>query len=241
MNKKIRLDRLLSHMGFGTRSQVKKLIRQKRVRVDGKITNVINTSIMPETQKVEVDDQEVKYTEYFYFIINKPQGVISATIDNMHKTVIDLLNIEDKNKEVFPVGRLDIDTEGLLILTNDGKFSHFLLSPKKQVPKTYYAKVEGEVNEKDMEAFERGIILDDGYQCMPAQLTIIKSDHISEVEIIIHEGKYHQVKRMMRAVGKTVIYLKRTGMGSLKLPEDLELGQYRVLTKEEKDLLKEIK
>lgn len=240
MNKKIRLDRLLSHMGFGTRSQVKKLIRQKRVRVDGKITNVINTSIMPETQTVEVDDKEVKYTECFYFIINKPQGVISATIDNMHKTVIDLLDLQDKNKEVFPVGRLDIDTEGLLILTNDGRFSHSLLSPKKQVPKTYYAKVEGEVNAKDIEAFEQGIILDDGYHCMPAQLRLLKADQISEVEIVITEGKYHQVKRMMKAVGKNVIYLKRIGMGNLKLPEDLELGQYRVLTEEEKDLLKEI-
>lgn len=237
MKKKMRLDKMLAHMGYGTRSQVKKLIRQKRVGVDGKITNVIDTSVIPNEQIITVDGEKVEYSEFFYFLLNKPQGVISATEDNMHRTVIDLLDVQDRNKGVFPVGRLDIDTEGLLLLTNDGKLSHSLLSPKKHVPKTYYAKVDGKVTPEDIERFKQGVTLEDGYICMPADLIIIKSDTISEVELIINEGKFHQVKRMMEAVGKKVIYLQRVAMGNLRLPKDLELGEYRAITQEEKDAL----
>lgn len=238
MKKAIRLDRILSHMGFGTRSEVKKVIRQKRVAIDGKITNVINTAVVVEEQTIAVDGVEVYYQEFFYFIMNKSQGVISATKDNLHQTVIDLLSPEDRKKDVYPVGRLDIDTEGLLLLTNDGKLTHELLSPKKHVPKVYYAKVEGEVTKEDVEVLAEGVTLEDDYVCMPACLHIISAGEISEIELTINEGKFHQVKRMMEAVGKRVIYLQRIGMGNLKLPADLELGEYREATKEEMAFIK---
>ena len=155
----------------------------------------------------------------------------------MHETVIDLLDLEDKNKGLFPVGRLDIDTEGLLILTNDGQLSHELLSPKKNIPKTYFARVDGKMTQDDVDVFKQGVSLSDGYVCLPAHLNIINSGEISEIELTINEGKFHQVKRMVQAVGKQVFYLRRIQMGNLKLPEDLELGSYRELTKKEKDLL----
>lgn len=237
MKKAIRLDRILSHMGFGTRSEVRKMIKQKRVAIDGKITNVINTAVVAHEQTITVDGVGVNYQEFFYFIMNKSQGVISATKDSLHQTVIDLLSPEDRKKDVYPVGRLDIDTEGLLLLTNDGKLTHELLSPKKHVPKIYYAKVEGEVTVEDIEILSKGVILEDDYVCMPAHLNIIKAGEISEIELTINEGKFHQVKRMMEAVGKRVIYLKRIGMGNLKLPADLALGEYRDVTKEEMDLI----
>lgn len=237
MEKRIRLDRILAHMGFGTRAEVKKIIRQKRVAIDGKITNVINTQVIVDEQKITVDGIAVEYQEFFYFIMNKPQGVISATKDNMHKTVIDLLSLEDQKKDVFPVGRLDIDTEGLLLLTNDGQLTHKLLSPKKYVPKIYYAKVEGEVTKEDVKILAEGVTLSDGYVCMPAYLHIVNAGEISEIELTINEGKFHQVKRMMQAVGKEVVYLQRVGMGALKLPGDLELGAYKKATKEEMNLI----
>ncbi len=139
--------------------------------------------------------------------------------------------------EPFPVGRLDKDTEGLLVLTNDGQLAHRVLSPKKHVPKTYYAKIDGKVTEEDIEAFKNGVTLDDGYETMPSELVILKSDDISEIELTIHEGKFHQVKRMFESVGKTVVYLKRLSMGALKLDEILELGEYRELTDEEVKLI----
>ena len=224
-------------MGFGTRSEVKKAIKQKRVTIDGKITNVTNSPIVVEEQTITVDGIEVNYQAFFYFLMHKPQGVISATKDNMHETVIDILSPEDRKKDVFPVGRLDIDTEGLLLLTNDGQLTHQLLSPKKQIPKVYYAKVEGLVTQEDAQKLEEGVTLSDGYECMPAHMKIIKTDDISEIELTINEGKFHQVKRMMEAIGKGVIYLKRIGMGNLKLPDDIPLGGYRAITKQEKDLI----
>ena len=237
MKKTIRLDKLLSHMGFGTRSEVKKMIRQKRVAVDGKITNAINTQVVAEGQKVTLDGIDVGYKEFFYFILNKPYGVISATTDNLHETVIDLLDTIDRNKEVFPVGRLDIDTEGLLLLTNDGKLSHELLSPKKNVPKTYFARVDGKITQDDVQAFKEGLTLSDGYVCLPAELNIISAGETSEIELTIREGKFHQVKRMVEAIGKKVTYLQRIKMGNLELPKDIELGDYREITQEEMDLL----
>ena len=237
MGKKMRLDKVLSHIGYGTRTEVKKIIKQKRVAIDGKTTNVVNIQVVPEEQIITLDGVEIDYQTFFYFILNKPQGVISATKDNMHKTVVDLLALEDRNKEVFPVGRLDIDTEGLLLLTNDGQLSHQLLSPKKNVPKTYFAKVDGKMTEADIERFKQGLTLSDGYDCLPADLKIISSGEVSEIELTIKEGKFHQVKRMVEAVGKQVFYLQRIHMGNLKLPGDLRLGSYREITKEEKDLL----
>ena len=158
--------------------------------------------------------------------MNKPAGVITATEDPVHETVHDLLDQVDQNKEVAPVGRLDKDTEGLLILTSDGKLNHSLLSPKKHVDKVYYAKVAGKVVPEDCAAFEKGVTIG-AYQCMPAKLEILTSDEVSEVHITIKEGKFHQIKRMMHAVGKEVVYLERIQMGNLTLPQDLARGDYR--------------
>lgn len=183
--------------------------------------------------------EKIEYKEYIYLMMNKPAGVISATEDVREKTVIDLLEMEDAVYEPFPVGRLDKDTVGLLLLTNDGGLAHQLLSPKKHVPKTYYALVDGTVTEEDKKAFSAGIMLDDGYVTKPAQLNILRCGEIrSEIELTITEGKFHQVKRMFEAVGKTVVYLKRLSMGPIKLDEDLAEGEYRELTDEEIDLLK---
>lgn len=172
-------------------------------------------------------------------MMNKPPGVVSATEDHQDETVIDLLEIEDLVFDPFPVGRLDKDTEGLLLITNDGQLAHRLLSPKKHVPKTYFAVIDGEVTERDIEAFKNGVTLDDGYKTKPGELKILKSGLTSDIELTITEGKFHQVKRMFQAVGKRVIYLKRISMGPLKLDETLELGEYRELTDEELQKLKE--
>ena len=172
-------------------------------------------------------------------MLNKPDGYISATFDKRDPIVLDLIDKEALIFEPFPVGRLDKDTEGLLVLTNDGQLAHRVLSPKKHVPKTYYAKVEGVVTEEDVKAFADGVILDDGYETMPAELEILKSDEISEIELTIHEGKFHQVKRMFESVGKKVVYLKRLSMGKLKLDEGLALGKYRELTEEEVKMIEE--
>ena len=173
-------------------------------------------------------------------MMNKPQGVLSATEDKRDQTVIDLLDAEYSIFETFPVGRLDKDTEGFLLLTNDGKLAHNLLSPKKGVPKTYYAHIDGIVTEEDAKRFSEGVILDDGYETKPGQLRILKSADISEIELTITEGKYHQVKRMFEAVDKQVVYLKRLSMGPLSLDESLALGSYRELTEEELQQLMQI-
>jgi 16S rRNA pseudouridine516 synthase len=174
-------------------------------------------------------------------MMNKPQGVISATEDLMHETVLDLLEMQDSLQEPHPVGRLDIDTEGLLILTNDGKLTHRLLSPKHHVDKRYYAEIDGIVTEEDIVQFKEGVTLDDDYETLPADLEILSTDEeagTSVIELVIREGKFHQVKRMMQAVGKEVTYLKRLEMGAITLDDTLELGAYRELTSEEIDLLK---
>lgn len=170
-------------------------------------------------------------------MMNKPQGVISATEDKKDKTVIDLLDPLAQHFKPFPVGRLDKDTEGLLILTNDGQLTHQLLSPKKHVPKLYFAVIDGCVTEEDIRKFKEGVTLEDGYFTKPGDLTILSSGDVSEIELTIMEGKFHQVKRMFEAVGKKVTYLKRMRMGSLQLDETLELGDYRPLTEEELEAL----
>ncbi len=190
--------------------------------------------------EVTILGEKVVYKEFMYLMMNKPQGVLSATEDKRDQTVIDLLDAEYNIFELFPVGRLDKDTEGFLLLTNDGKLAHNLLSPKKGVPKTYYAHIEGIVTEEDTERFSEGVILDDGYETKPGQLRILKSADISEIELTITEGKYHQVKRMFEAVGKQVVYLKRLSMGPLSLDESLALGSYRELTEEELQQLMQI-
>jgi 16S rRNA pseudouridine516 synthase len=225
-------------MGYGTRKEVKKLLKSGVVKVDDVIVKDPKMQVDPDEQVVTVWGEEVQYKEFIYLMMNKPPGVISATEDVVQETVIDLLEEEDKIFEPFPVGRLDKDTEGLLLLTNDGQLAHQLLSPKKHVPKTYFAVIDGEVTEADVTAFRQGIVLDDGYQTKPAELVILKSGIRSDVEVTITEGKFHQVKRMFQAVGKRVVYLKRIQMGPLSLDESLALGEYRELTDEEVELLK---
>lgn len=229
----MRLDKLLSNMGYGSRKEVKQLLKQKAVTVDGIHVKDAAMHVDPDKQDVSVYDERVIYTEFVYFMMNKPPGVISATEDAREATVIDLLEPLHQHFEPFPVGRLDKDTEGLLLLTNDGTLAHNLLSPKKHVPKVYYAEIEGVVTEADGEAFARGVELDDGYVTKPGKLVILKSAEQSEIELTIQEGKFHQVKRMFEAVGKRVTYLKRLSMGNLKLDESLDLGEYRELTAEE--------
>lgn len=229
----MRLDKLLANMGYGSRKEVKQLLKQKAVTVDGDYVKDAALHVDPEKQIVSVFGERVVYTEFVYFIMNKPPGVISATEDLRDETVIDLLEPLHQHFQPFPVGRLDKDTEGLLLLTNDGQLAHNLLSPKKHVPKVYYAQIEGVVTEEDAEKFAIGVELDDGYVTKPGKLVILKSAQQSEIELTIQEGKFHQVKRMFEAVGKRVTYLKRISMGSLKLDENLALGEYRELTAEE--------
>lgn len=234
----MRIDKFLANMGYGSRKEVKKLLKDGVVRIDGTPVKDAKAHVDVTDQEVTVFGETVEYKEFIYLIMNKPKDVISATEDDEQQTVLDLLEPEDAVFHPFPVGRLDKDTEGFLLLTNDGKLAHQLLSPKKHVPKKYYAKVEGLVTEDDQIAFQNGVMLDDGYVTKPGELTILQGNSISEIELIITEGKFHQVKRMFEAVGKKVIYLKRIEMGPLLLDEELELGQYRELTDEELYLLK---
>ena len=228
----IRLDKYLANMGIGTRTEVKKLIRQGKVKVDDYIVKSPEQKIDTVTQKVFCEGQEVGYEEYEYYMLNKPAGYVSATTDAKDKTVLELIT-DKKRKDLFPVGRLDKDTEGLLLITNDGDLAHRLLAPKKHVDKLYYAKIEGVVTEEDVRAFAEGVDIGENEVTRPAVLEILKSDEISEIHLTIQEGKFHQVKRMFEAVGKKVIYLKRISMGTLQLDENLKLGEYRMLTEEE--------
>ena len=228
----IRLDKYLADMGIGTRTEVKKLIRQGKVKVDDYIVKSPEQKIDTVTQKVFCEGQEVGYEEYEYYMLNKPAGYVSATTDAKDKTVLELIT-DKKRKDLFPVGRLDKDTEGLLLITNDGDLAHRLLAPKKHVDKLYYAKIEGVVTEEDVRAFAEGVDIGENEVTRPAVLEILKSDEISEIHLTIQEGKFHQVKRMFEAVGKKVIYLKRLSMGTLRLDENLKLGEYRALTEEE--------
>ena len=233
----MRLDKLLANMGYGSRKEVKAMLKQKAVRVDDVVVKDSSIHVDPVKQVVTVFGERVEYVEFIYLMMHKPQGVISATEDKHDRTVIDLLDPLDQHFEPFPVGRLDKDTEGLLLITNDGQLAHNLLSPKKHVPKWYYAKIDGVVTEADIEAFKQGVTLDDGYHTKPGELKILASGEQSEIELMIQEGKFHQVKRMFEAVGKKVTYLKRLSMGSLKLDQKLPLGEYRPLTAEELDAL----
>ncbi|HOM43687.1 MAG TPA: 16S rRNA pseudouridine(516) synthase, partial [Bacillota bacterium] len=217
--------------------EVKELISGGLVEIDGIVVKEPGQQVMADSQEIKVGGRKLLYKDFIYIMMNKPQGVISATEDSREKTVIDLLPDEFKAFKPFPVGRLDKDTEGLLLLTNDGQLAHRLLSPKKHVPKTYMAKVAGRVSEEDVEAFGKGVILEDGYKTMASKLEILVRGSISLVEVTIYEGKFHQVKRMFQAVGKEVIFLKRISMGELKLDETLEPGEYRELNEEELRIL----
>lgn len=232
-----RLDKVLSNFGFGTRREIRQLVKDGAVKVGGVVAKDGGMHIEPSSEEIEVNGKILVYREFIYIIMNKPAGVISATYDNKLKTVIDILPDKFKCFDLFPAGRLDIDTEGLLLLTNDGQLAHDMLSPKKHVPKRYYALVDGNVDEEDIRHFKEGVVLDDGYRTMPAELYIIKSGQRSEIELVLHEGKFHQVKRMFEAVGKKVTYLKRVAMGGLDLDESLEPGDCRELSPDEAELL----
>ena len=228
----IRLDKYLADMGVGTRSEVKKYIKQGKISVDGQVVKSADMKVEIETQLVTFQGQRVGYEEFEYYMLHKPAGVVSATTDAKDKTVIDLIT-DKKRKDLFPVGRLDKDTEGLLLITNDGDMAHRLLAPKKHVDKVYYARIDGRVTEEDVLAFQEGISIGQGEVAKPAKLEILKADEISEIHVTIQEGKFHQVKRMFHTIGKEVLYLKRLSMGSLLLDESLPLGAYRKLTREE--------
>ena len=211
------------------------MLKAGRVTVNGKKERSAKLQINEEKDEIRFDGQVLEYEEFVYYMMNKPQGVISATEDSKHRTVLDLLDDIARTKEVFPVGRLDIDTHGLLLLTNDGQLAHALLSPKRHVDKTYLAHVEGIMTQEDVETFVKGIPLKD-FTCQPAKLEIVSVDSVknqSLVRVTIAEGKFHQVKRMVAYCGKEVVDLQRLTMGTLVLDENLERGEWRRLTREE--------
>lgn len=235
----VRLDKFLSNAGIGSRSQVRDYIKFRRVWVDGVPCIKADTKIDKEKNVVTFDKRVVSYDEFVYIILNKPKGVISATEDEKEKTVIDLLNEKYKKMKLFPVGRLDKDTVGLLILSNDGRFAHNTLSPKKHIEKSYYAHINGEITEEHIKEFEKGVVISGGYKCLPAKLSIeYSAENFSKVNITIKEGKYHQIKRMFEAFGRKVVYLKRTSFDDIILDETLKEGEYRLANEEEMKVIK---
>lgn len=226
-----RLDKIVSATGKWSRREVKELVRQGRVTVDGTVAGVPEMKVDPEQREILVDGAPIGYESYTYLMLHKPAGVLSAVEDRRQKTVLDLLPRELQRRGLFPVGRLDKDTEGLLLLTNDGDLAHRLLAPKSHVDKIYYARLDRPLGPADQEAFAGGIRLEDGLLCMPAGLTLLGDG--SEVIVTLHEGKFHQIKRMIASRGATVCYLKRIAMGPLTLDADLKKGEYRALTEEE--------
>lgn len=241
MEKEIRLDKFLADMGKGTRSQIKEAARKGRIQVNGEVVKKPDIKVKIPGDMVVFDGTSVSYVTMEYYMLNKPQGVVSATEDNRYQTVVDLIG-EKNRKDLFPVGRLDIDTEGLLIITNDGPLAHRLLAPKKHVDKVYYAVCEGYVPDSAVKDFADGIELPDGLKCLPAALRILnrmenQGKPETEVSLTIREGKFHQVKRMMEAVGCPVKFLKRMTMGPIALDETLKPGEYRPLTEKELELL----
>ena len=231
----MRLDKFLVACAVGSRTEVKNLLKSGRVMVNGKKEKSAKLQINEERDEIRFDGQVLEYEEFVYYMMNKPQGVISATEDPKHRTVLDLLDDIARTKEVFPVGRLDIDTHGLLLLTNDGKLAHALLSPKRHVDKTYLAQVKGIMTQEDVDAFAKGIPLKD-FTCQSAKLELVLLDSVknqSLVRVTIAEGKFHQVKRMVAYCGKEVVDLQRLTMGTLVLDENLKRGEWRRLTKEE--------
>ncbi len=233
----MRLDRFLAECGVGTRTEVKKLIRSGTVAIGGKPITKPDIHLNIDCDIVTLSGKEVVYRRFIYLMLNKPQGYISATRDGKTPTVMDLIPEEYLHFEPFPVGRLDIDTEGFLLLTNDGDLTHRLLAPKKHIPKTYVAQIEKPVTDSDILKFSDGVTLDDGYKTMPAILKSLSPTEPYFAEIVINEGKFHQVKRMFEAIDNKVLYLKRTKMNNLHLDESLPLGAVRELTEDEMKLL----
>ena len=239
--KKIRLDKYLADAGAGTRSEVKKYISKAQVQVNGK--TVLNPAEKIEPEEVEVccRGQVVHVDRYEYYLLHKPAGCVSATEDVRERTVMEF--VPSRRKDLFPVGRLDKDTEGLLLITNDGELAHRLLAPRRHVPKQYFAQIKGKMTQEDAQKFRQGVEIGEKNPTLPAKLEILSVENgeegwISCINLTIEEGKFHQIKRMVQAVGKEVIYLKRISMGPLYLDENLERGQCRPLTEKEIELLK---
>lgn len=237
MEEKLRLDKLLGNMGMGTRKEVKQMIKAGMVKVNSVVEKKAERLIYPAQDEVTLNNQVIQYEKYIYLMMNKPAGYVSANEDKRDPVVMALLEEPYSNMELFVAGRLDKDTEGLLVLTNNGKFAHNMLAPKKHVPKTYYATIAGKVTEEDKAIFAEGVTLEDGYQCLPAKLEILQSAEQSEIELTIHEGKFHQVKRMFEAVGKSVTYLQRIQIGELQLDRSLGEGEVRLLTEADLELI----
>lgn len=230
----MRIDKYLANMNVGSRKEVHSLIKKKVVMVNGELVTTPKQQVK-EDDLVVVDGNEIAYQQYHYFLLNKPKGVISATEDRSQQTVISLLKTKDRYQGIAPVGRLDKDTTGLLLLTNDGALAHELLAPNKHVTKVYRAKISGVASEETIKTFASGITLGDGTKLKPAKLEILVQDKVhdlSQIEIQIQEGKYHQIKRMFGAVGMKVLELDRISMGKLSLPTDLKRGQYQEITRD---------
>lgn len=240
----MRLDRFLANSGVGTRREVKELLKKRKIKVNESIVIDGSKHIDENMDIIKLEDKVISYKPFVYIMLNKPKDVISATEDEMHKTVIDILDERYRTYSIFPVGRLDIDTEGLLILTNDGQLAHNVLSPNKHVNKKYYVELRDPISEEDIKKIENGIELEENFITKEAKVEIIENSEIpidktngtrypSKAYITITEGKYHQVKRMFKAVNNKVVYLKRVKMGNLELDKNLKIGEYRELSQDE--------
>lgn len=230
----MRIDKLLANMGYGSRKDVKILLKQGAVRIDDQVVKDAKRHINIETENVTVLGERVEYRPFVYLMMNKPTGVVSATEDSVETTVIDLIDPSYAHYDLFPVGRLDKDTTGLLLITNDGAFNHALMSPRKHVDKVYIAEVDGEMTVEDIRTFAEGVQLEDGYTTKPARLELLsKSGRKCTIRLTLSEGKYHQVKRMVAAAGKHVGRLERVQIGALELDSSLDFGEYRELSQAE--------
>lgn len=226
----MRLDKVLAHYGIGTRKEVKNYIRKGYVTVNDSIVKKDDFKVDVDQDVITFDGQVIEYKEFVYLMLHKPAGYISATKDNVHPTVLELIEGYE-NYDLFPVGRLDIDTEGLLIISNDGDFAHKLLAPSRNHAKLYYATIQGVVTKEDIETFKHGVVIDHKYTCKPANLKILTTtEDTSEIEVEIFEGKFHQVKKMFLAINKEVTYLKRIKIRDLSLDTSLKKGEFRELT-----------
>ncbi len=236
-----RLDNILANSGYGSRREVQKLIRCKKVKVNGEIVNNPSTHVDGNKDEIYVFDEKVQYKDFVYLMLNKPSGFISATHDNFDRVVLELIDDKDKILDPYPIGRLDKDTVGLLLISNDGEMCHRVLSPKRHVTKKYFVKVDNCLNCSHIEIFNEGVVLDDGYKCKKSLLKILNSSNeFSECELILTEGKFHQVKRMFEAIGFNVLYLKRVEFCTIKLDPNLKEGEYRHLTESEINILKSV-
>nr|WP_073048196.1 pseudouridine synthase [Dethiosulfatibacter aminovorans] len=233
----MRLDKLLSNMGYGSRREIKSLVKSGHVEIDGKTIEDPSSKVDTDESKVFVRGEHVEYRKYTYIMLNKPAGIVSST-DSRDTNVIDILDGKLKNISLFPAGRLDKDTEGFVLLTNDGKMAHNILSPKKHVEKEYYVELDGELSENGRISIENGITLEDGSQCLDCRIEMISNEmKLCKLKIFIREGKYHQIKRMFEMTGRKVTYLKRLSIGDIRLDSNLEKGEYRELSSDELDKL----